>query len=333
MRNYVLMAGFFIIFMWQFISTVYSLVNQVVPGNKIFGLDIICSIGLILIGVILAFLRKRDLYAVFFISISLLTLDIAVVGVEIALPIDFICLIIAIMYLMTRSEQKYIPALIYLLVAILAFRTFDSVPREFMTSVVLLISLISLYCAIAVGSERYKLPFRDLLTVDEDHPENDGVPIDFRVLGSSFGYIIFASVPLVMLYRNVAGLESFDSEYFFLVTGAIMIVMAMIMFTVSKLKQTPMIFLILGTFLMLAGFLFDMPMVQFVIMVALAAIVLMRQEQRMLTAAALIFFGLVPLFIYFCGDGPLANVCRFVTIFICIWISLGLHSNERIPIF
>lgn len=248
-RNYLSAAGFLSIGGHLLYIMLFLLLD--LPASPVL-LGAIQVIPLIVLSVLLIALRKRDLTAITFLMFGL-SLGIMHLRPEKVFPdyglvfIGLFFLIFAAIILTSADRKKYLLFLIPLfhgLQRIFAGTGFESV-NIYIAGIG---GLVALYFALAVSAERITLPGGNLLKSD--------VSTDFKVSGSVLGYLIFGLILAIdAFYYFTAGtgtpLDNLIAEK--MMGGILLCLVAVLLWTLGRMKYTPAMFFMMGIFFLLGG--------------------------------------------------------------------------------
>jgi len=355
MRNYAMVAGFFAVFIVCIINVVCllggkTLVETVGTSGDI-AIYVIITVMLMISGIVLALLHKRDQVSITFLFMAMVMVFMAFRRIFADIPDEFlgvgiVMLLIGIMMLITKNEQRVIcslmilPAPIFLVIGMCCLGAgMDITTALKVASIGLLITaLAALYAVFAIGLENPKFPGYEMFVADENDESKDGVPVHFKISGAILGYMTL-TIPMftAMLYSlHVSGMTQEVCSYMDIFAGLMLAVFGIVMLVAGRMRFTPFLFMILGVSLAIAGLVGANSWIICIIMVILGIICVFKFEERMLLGTALILFGLSWLF----ADQAIFSTVEAVSIFINLipaviltCISFALCSNGKLQIW
>ncbi|HJJ54460.1 MAG TPA: hypothetical protein O0X50_00050 [Methanocorpusculum sp.] len=287
-RNYVSMAGFILIAIFSLFTIFGELDNSSIKASCL-----ILGILILVLGIFLAILGNRGLTTIFFIAHSMMLLiGYLISGASII--VSYALIVLAILMLFGKNGKKFIYFLVSLLAGLLGlFAVQVSMFSSYDFSAIILglgiaIVVILAWCAIACATERIAFPGRNLICEDED--------IDFKTSGSVVGYLLFAMVCAVwvayyLLSENIVSIDGVNAVK--LVCGAFLLLLAVLLFAIAKMRFTPMVFLLVGAVFILSTMVTGTAMYAFgVVLILLGIISFLRHESRVFLALFLIIYGL-----------------------------------------
>ncbi len=342
LRRYVTMSGFFLMFVMHLIA----LVNILKTGSATYAgynvIEIIISDFVLIIGVILALLHKRDLFALFFILFSAMTLVIQHSGEASVIAVDLIFFPLALMFLITRNEQAKILSALCVLIGLQVLRNVDGM----MAVTIMCVGFIAILCgyfALILGCEKFKFRLYDILVADEDDESNDGTPVHFKTVGSVLGYLLIAVMPLAEIVQLLTDgvIVSAYSENLSMVIGLMMVIVGFVMLVAGRMRFTPIMFWMIGVLFLIHPFCGDITVGWFIGLVMIAVLIMLHGESRKMAGCTLIFYILGLIFGYaYCQTGansvPLlaCSVLMFaVSFIICEYICFALSSNGKLKLY
>lgn len=332
-RNYLMAGGFFIwamIFAMLFVTT---LQGTFLPA----GVDLIAGLTLVGIGIALVVLRKRDMAGIVFILCGLNSLffefcmanetDIGMGSVLIGISLILLSLVI----ITGNDKQKW---LLFILPLLDGLQALLSTMSSGTTAAVyyLIIALVALYYACACAFERVALPGRSLLTADET--------TDFKASGSVIAYLMFAVLCLTWTFMYLFGTQLLSTGAAFAISnlcGWGMILAAVLLLAVGKMRFTPVMFLGVGI-ISLFSHLVSGPL-YFILgigIVLLGIFSIMRKESRILPGIMLIVYGAtVFISVGISGgiDSQMASMLlNFIPFLISLYLAFAVFSQKKLPL-
>ena len=338
-RNYLIAGGLLL-------AGILCLVS-VLSGDKFFNATAIsmpCAIGgviLIIIGIVLLALQKRDLAGVSFIIMGaahFLTMFNAPDSYMVLSLARAAALVWGIVLLFSKDKQKWVFAplsiLLGLFFIIRPYSADISAMGTLLYVVFIASAVIAIYFALAAGFERIRLPGRNLLTSDET--------TDFKKAGSSIGYALFGTAVLCygLLYCSIPGYSVSGEaiQGLSIGLGLLLILFGILLFAIGKMRFTPVMFILMGSAEMIASFSTG-PMMYamgaLVIVTGLFAI--LRKESRILPGLMLIFYGVTYFFSAIVGGvvgTPIDSaVLNFIPAAIALYLAIATLSQRKMPLF
>jgi len=342
LRRYFTMSGFFLMFVLQLIA----LVNVLKTGNAVYAgyecIEIILAISILVSGVVLALLHKRDLFALFFILFAVMTIIIRYAGDSSVIAVDLIFFPLAVMFLITKNEQAKVLSVLCILIGLLVFRNVNGMDAVIIADLGFL-AILPGYFALILGCEKFKFRLYDILVADEDDESNDGMPVHFKTVGSILGYLLIAIMPLAEIAQLLTDgvIISSYSENLSMVIGLMMVIVGFVMLVAGRMRFTPIMFWMIGTLFLIHPYCGDITVGWFICLVMIALLIMLHGESRKMAGCTLIFYMLGLIFGYaYCETGansvPLmaCAVLMFVISFIlCEYICFALHSNGKLKLY
>ncbi|MDO5844320.1 MAG: hypothetical protein Q4Q53_04135, partial [Methanocorpusculum sp.] len=201
------------------------------------------------------------------------------------------------------------------------------VSTELWLAVTAIISVVSLYFALAVSSEKISLPLGKTLKSD--------VETDFKKSGSVLGYLLFGLSCASYAFYYLSGTTEAYTNYLALdsVVGFMLIVTGILLFAVGKMRFTPVMFIIMGFVTITATNLGN----QYVYvplgiaLIILGIIALLRTESRILPAVMLVVYGFTfETFSLGLGDIPiLQGVLNLIPCLIAVYLAFAVFSQSK----
>ena len=344
MRNYLSAAGFFVLAL-----------SALIVSGEFFGegttsyfqaaqtANIILSVLLLLIGVLLAVLGKRDLTAISFLMFGSLKLLIILPLVLTSVTMDEMSfvnpillsfyIIFALILLTAKDKAKYPLALVISLEGFFNLIWFiGTISGMIMGYSRIFLAVIALYFAFACASERFTLPLGKTLTAGQE--------TDFKKSASALGYLtISASMALWALFylfnasEGVAELiYSADGVY-----AILMILVGILLFAVAKMRFTPVMFLLAGALLAVSSVIGDsFEFILGILFIVLGIFAVLRTESRILPGLMFIIYGIS----YFIGPVAvgagitiLAVIVNGLPALIALYLAVATFSQKKLPLF
>ncbi|HJJ71341.1 MAG TPA: hypothetical protein O0X56_06755 [Methanocorpusculum sp.] len=348
MRNYLSDAGFFVfalsilvicsVFLFGQGENIYSLQNSV---------DIISGILILLSGALLAVLGKRDLTAITFLMLGIMTFMRAVFGIVMTASGNFadmisVSIVLQVFYLTlpciiltAKDKAKYPLALIIGLLAVFTLIGFIS-PANLTTTVLgythILLAVVSLYLAFACASERINLPLGKTLTAEQE--------TDFKKSASALGYLTLTASMAVWAFYYIFNTSEGFVEYIYALDGVyafLMILIAILLFAVAKMRFTPVMFLLAGALLAVSSVIGDrFEFILGILFIVLGIFAVLRTESRILPGLMFIIYGIS----YFIGPVAvgagitvLAIIVNGLPALIALYLAVATFSQKKLPLF
>ena len=327
-RNYLSAAGFFVgasfVLLLALSDTFVSETLQLITG-----------FGLLLIGILLIVLRKRDMIAMLFMMLAFIHLPRAFIPDFPGFPILF-CFggVVLLTLLVTLTGKDKTKWLLFILPLLIILSSIVGPVSPIGHKIILWIQFaVNLYFALACASERLNLPGRRILTADEE--------TDFKASGSVLGYILFAIITGTYVAYYLVGESMMRLEYLItinLVAAVLMVVVSVLLLTVGKMRFTPVMFMLAGLLtvvsLYVSGTMMLVGMGILFIIVGIFAV--LRKESRLLPGIMLIVYGCTGFFSVH-GNGTVTPVVSFIlnTIpcLIAIYLAFVVYSQKKLPKF
>ena len=339
-RNY-LTAGGLLLFCVTIGLALISVITGDVTATGLPALQMIGSGVLFLIlGILLAVLRKRDLAAIAFLVTGAGTFGVAFTDITIAgetsiLIVGAVYLASALLLLFAKDCKKIVFSLI---LAAFGLSVILSGLGVAVTIVLDLIAIvIALYFALAAGFEKISLPGRDLITADDS--------TEFKQSGSAVGYLIFAAVSgawVVSYIFGAAGNISLSAGIAGSLPGIekafalVLAVVAILLFAVGKMRFTPVMFL----FIAMAYYLVSVStgFAMYVIgglFILLGLFAMVRNESRILPGLMLIIYGCTDFFSVIAGatTNPVLSIfLNAIPCLIAVYLAVATFSQKKLPL-
>ena len=348
MRNYLSAAGFFV-FALAILVFCVNFLSQTTENNTSFmmGTDIVCSTLLLLVGVLLAVLGKRDLTAITFLmfgSIKLLMTTATLIGISVGDGVDFFfvnaalqifIIILSLILLTAKDKAKYPLALIIGLYGISNFIGFLS-PVNLMIPILgyshLIIAVIALYYALACASERFILPLGKTLTAEQE--------TDFKKSASALGYLTIAASMAVWAFYYIFNASEIVADIIYGLDGVyalLMILVGILLFAVAKMRFTPVMFLLAGALLAVSSVIGDsFEFIIGILFIVLGLFAVLRTESRILPGLMFVIYG-ISYFIVPVAAGAgitiLAVLVNGLPALIALYLAVATFSQKKLPLF
>ncbi|MDO5847691.1 MAG: hypothetical protein Q4Q20_05300 [Methanocorpusculum sp.] len=316
------------------------------PGSDT-TLSMISPIGgimLLIIGIILLVLHKRNIAGISFILsgvtniVAGFSLMFFSSGFNCMYAIaTIVCLMWGIILFFSKDRHKWIFAPLCILFGVQVFAglfpdTEAGITFRLVCDIISIV--IAVYFALAAGFERISLPGRCIITADET--------IEFKQSGSSVGYVLFAglAVAYVLMYLGVPAFSAtpdavHPASFGF---GTMLILIGILLFAIGKMRFTPVMFFLLGIAEMLAWF-SSGPMLYalgaFVVITGIFA--MLRKESRILPGLMLIIYGasfFISVWVTGTAISPIASVLlNIIPAAIAVYLAVATLSQRKIPLF
>jgi len=331
-RNYLCAAGFF---MLAAFFILISLLGTTTLDYTDF-IHIALGIGLLIVSTLLVILHKRDVIAILFFMMAFFQLYMAFTshGTWKVILFGFL-LLVALITLTGQDKKKWMLFLIpliwfvfYLIRELMGFNIYVLI------TFYIILALICLYYAFCCACERCSLPGSKLLTADES--------TDFKASGSVLGYMLFAFITAgytfyYILGESVLALETLVSME--MICGSLMIILAILLLAVGKMRFTPIMFLLMGLISILSiyssGAMFVGIGILFIIVGLFA---MLRKESRILPGIMLIVYGCSCFFSAYANgamiSAPVVSVIlNIIPCLIAIYLAFVVYSQRKLPKF
>lgn len=331
MRNYATAAGFLLIAFVMMLSVFGKLTGNI--DLLMLSCSQIMGFGLLLIGVILAICKKRDLSAITFLMIGMFQIFLSKIGLAdggnyLYLIVGIILGILAGIILTAKDKKKYLLAIMPALWGIggiiyavadysLVLIVFDAI-----------VAVIALYFALAVASERIKFPLGTTLKAD--------VATDFKASGSVLGYLMFGINAAVWSLYYVLGEAVFTMDTTLTVLDEVcgfMIVFAgVLLFAIGKMRFTSIMFIILGCMIYAGSILESEMCVPIgIILIVLGLLAVLRTESRILPGLMLIIYGFSYILPAFIGEikSPAFLLINLISGLIAVYLAFAVFSQSK----
>ena len=343
MRNYLSAAGFFVFALSTLLISTYSLYQTLGVG----GSGITCSLLILLFGILLAVLGKRDLTAITFLMLGSTKLLLEITGmylltsgntdinncINIILLISL--LILAFILLTAKDKAKYPLAVLVGLQGISSIIG-HLMPSEIIGIVIgyshIILTVIALYYAFACASERFKLPLSKTLTADQE--------TDFKKSASALGYLTIAASMAVWAFYYIFNASEIVADIIYGLDGIyalLMILVGILLFTVAKMRFTPVMFLLAGALLAVSSVIGDnFEFILGILFIVLGIFAVLRTESRILPGLMFIIYGIS----YFIGPvavgagiTALAVIVNGLPALIALYLAVATFSQKKLPLF
>ena len=348
MRNYLSAAGFFVFAL----STLVVCTSFFIPitdaaMSTLAVSDIVCSILLLLAGILLAVLGKRDLTAITFLmfgSIKLLMTTTNIIGGTssalsesyfVSVILQVFLLILALILLTAKDNAKYPLALLIGLQGIFNIISFLS-PVNLMNPILcyshIILAVIALYYAFACASERIILPLGKILTADQE--------TDFKKSASVLGYLTISASMAVWAFYYIFNASEIVADIIYGLDGIyalLMILVGILLFAVAKMRFTPVMFLLAGALLAVSSVIGDsFEFILGILFIVLGIFAVLRTESRILPGLMFIIYGIS----YFIGPvavgagiTALAVIVNGLPALIALYLAVATFSQKKLPLF
>ena len=342
-RNYLTAGGLLLFCVMIGFTLIASLTNGFAANESLAAQKIGIGVLFLVLGILLAVLKKRDLTAIAFLIIGGGNLTILFEGVEnagltTALIIGVIYLFCAVLLLTAKDAKKYV---FFVILAALGLSIIFRVAgiADIASLILDIVALVAaLYFALAAGFEKISLPGRDLITADD--------ATVFKQSGSAVGYLLFAAVSgfwavsyligalgNISLSAGIAGaLPSIEKAF-----ALILAVVAVLLFAVGKMRFTPVMFLFIAAayYLVSVSSGFSMYVIGG-LFVILGLFAMVRKESRILPGLMLIIYGCTDFFSVIAGatTNPVLSVfLNGIPCLIAVYLAFATFSQKKFPLF
>lgn len=336
MRNYLSAAGFFVFAVSTLAIGVSYLSGTVGAEQK--NITIISTLLLLLVGVLLAVIGKRDLTAITFLmlgSIKLLMLATGFVSPGINIILYLFLLILAVILLTAKDKAKYPLAILIALQALFTTVSYIIPSEEIMSSVIgytrLILTVIALYYAFACASERICFPCSKILTADQE--------TDFKKSASALGYLTISASMLVWAIYYLFNKSEIVANTIYALDGvyaALLILVSILLFAVAKMRFTPVMFLLAGSLLAVSSVIgATSEFILGILFIVLGIFAVLRTESRILPGLMFVVYGVS----YFIGPVAasagimiLAVAVNGIPALIALYLAVATFSQRELPL-
>ena len=348
MRNYLSAAGLFVFALSALIVCVEFLGSNTA---EFFPLaqkaDIILGVLLLLTGVLLAVLGKRDLTSISFLmfgSIRLILVTTSIVGLEtltsneiffVNIVLQSFFLILALILLTAKDKAKYPLAFLIGLEGIanlVAYTISGNMTGMILGYSRILLAVLALYFAFACASERFTLPLGKTLTAEQE--------TDFKKSASALGYLTISASMAVWAFFYLFKASDGVSELIYTADGIyaiLMILVGVLLFAVAKMRFTPVMFLLAGALLAVSSVIGDnFEFILGILFIVLGIFAVLRTESRILPGLMFIIYGIS----YFIGPVAvgagitvLAVIVNGLPALIALYLAVATFSQKKLPLF
>ena len=349
MRNYRSAAGFFVFALSTLLlcTDVLSRVFEVGGSPTLFSVGVTCSLLILLFGILLAILGKRDLTAITFLMLGSTKLLLEVTGlylmtsgnmaelafINIILQISL--LILALILLTAKDKAKYPLAI---LVGLQGISTIVGylMPSEIIGIVIgyshIILAVLALYYALACASERISLPLGKTLTAEQE--------TDFKKSASALGYLTIAASMAVWAFFHLFNASYLVADIIYALDGVyaiLMILIGILLFAVAKMRFTPVMFLLAGALLAVSSVIGDsFEFILGILFIVLGIFAVLRTESRILPGLMFVIYGIS----YFispvavgAGITVLAVIVNGLPALIALYLAVATFSQKKLPLF
>ena len=348
MRNYLSAAGFFVFVMSILLPCVFFLNPMAgVPITILTTPDIVCSTFLLLFGILLAVLGKRDLTAITFLmfgSIKLLMTTSRIIGGPaggsdevffVNTVLQIFLLILALILLTAKDKAKYPLALLIGLQGIFYLTGFFA-PSNLTNMIIgysdIVLIVLALYYAFACASERFKLPLSKTLTADQE--------TDFKKSASALGYLTIAASMAIWSFYYIFNASEIVADIIYGLDGIyalLMILVGILLFAVARMRFTPVMFLLAGALLAVSSVIGDsFEFIIGILFIVLGLFAVLRTESRILPGLMFVIYG-ISYFIVPVAAGAgitiLAVLVNGLPALIALYLAVATFSQKKLPLF
>ena len=283
-RNYAVMAGFFVIGVLALL-TLFGTFSETMTVAFTPEFYWIIALVFIIIGIFLAVIEKRGMSSIFFIGLGMFCFIESFVSGTIFLGVFGV---FTLLMLFGKDKKKiiyFLTGLIFFAASLFRYLNLPSIVFQILCAVMV---VFAFWFAFASAAERIGFPGHKLIT----NPE----VIDFKSSGSALGYFTIAMVCALwtcyyLLSENFVPLEAVMAFKF--AASLLLILLAVMLFAIAKMRFTPIVFLLFGFILFSSLFITGPAMIALGIpVILLGLIALVRKESRALVALLLIIYGL-----------------------------------------
>ena len=340
MRNYLSAAGFFVLALSCLLVSAQFLGGT--PAGFILT-DIILSVLLLLVGILLAVLGKRDLTSISFLMFGSFKLLLILPSIltSITLSETFFVhailqsffLILALILLTAKDKAKYPLALLIGLEGFfnLLWNT-GTISEMFVGYSRLLLAVLLLYFAFACASERFTLPLGKTLTAEQE--------TDFKKSASALGYLTISASMAVWAFFYLFKASDGVSEMIYSADGVyaiLMILVGVLLFAVAKMRFTPVMFLLAGALLAVSSVIGDsFEFIIGILFIVLGLFAVLRTESRILPGLMFVIYG-ISYFIVPVAAGAgitiLAVIVNGLPAVIALYLAVATFSQKKLPLF
>ena len=343
MRNYLSAAGFFVFVLSSLMMSASVLLSQISQP----GIQIICSVFLLLVGVLLAILGKRDLTALTFLMLGSIKLVLGTINIIksasggsfellIVNPIlEIFLIILALILLTAKDNAKYLLALLIGLQGVSNIIGFF-VPVHILPMILgyshIIIAIIALYYAFACASERFILPLGKTLTADQE--------TDFKKSASALGYLTITASMAVWAFFYLFNASDLVADIIYALDGVyaiLMILIGILLFAVAKMRFTPVMFMLVGALLAVSSVIGDsFEFILGILFIVIGIFAVLRTESRILPGLMFIIYG-ISYFIVPVAAGAgitvLAVIVNGLPALIALYLAVATFSQKKLPLF
>lgn len=320
--------------------------TALLSGERLFNavsVSMPCAIGgaiMLVIGILLLAMQKRDFAGISFIVIGaahfMTTFNTEDSYMVLSIARAFV-LIWGIVLLFSKDKQKWVYSLLSIFTGIFFIvRPYSAdVPAAGTVLIVTFIiaTVIGIYFALAAGFERIHLPGRGLITSDET--------TDFKKAGSSIGYTLFGTAALCygLTYCSIPGypLTSEAVQGLAVGLGFLLILFGVLLFTIGKMRFTPVMFILMGCAEMIASISAGTMLYAMGVLLAAAGLfAILRKESRILPGLLLIIYA-ASYFLSAATIGaavsPVASILvNIIPAAIALYLAVATLSQRKIPL-
>jgi hypothetical protein len=345
MRNYLSAAGFFVFALSALLVSAEFLGEETTGFlQAVNNADIILSVLLLLVGILLAVLGKRDLTAISFLMFGSLKLLLISPNLTPVLmdEVLFVCvilqsffLILALILLSSKDKAKYPLALLIGLEAIIDFVMYSlsgNASEIVVGYLRIILVVIALYYAFACASERFILPLGKTLTADQE--------TDFKKSASALGYLTISASMAVWAFFYIFNASEVVAVTIYSADGVyalLMILIAILLFAVAKMRFTPVMFLLAGALLAVSSVIGDsFEFILGILFIVIGIFAVLRTESRILPGLMFIIYGIS----YFIGPVAigagitvLAVIVNGLPALIALYLAVATFSQKKLPLF
>ena len=342
MRNYLSAAGFFVFALTTLMLCVLLHFQPENSSDILIGTDIVCSLLLVLVGILLAVLGKRDLTAISFLMFGSIKLVSRTISGPVASDALFVysilqvfLLILALILLTAKDKAKYPLALLIGVGGICnLIGNFSSV--DIRMAIIgyshFILAILALYYAFSCASERISLPLGKTLTAEQE--------TDFKKSASALGYLTISASMAFWAFFYIFNASEGAAEMIYSADGVyaiLMILVGILLFAVAKMRFTPVMFLLAGALLAVSSVIGDsFEFIIGILFIVLGLFAVLRTESRILPGLMFVIYGIS----YFIGPVAvgagitiLAVIVNGLPALIALYLAVATFSQKKLPLF
>ncbi|HJJ36860.1 MAG TPA: hypothetical protein O0X27_06780 [Methanocorpusculum sp.] len=334
-RNYLCAAGFFMIAASFILSAILSVGTSTLVEQHEFIL-LALGIGLFIVATMLTVLHKRDMIAILFFMTGFFLLFCAFTSPGIWYTVLMGFLVLAMLVTLTGQDKKKWLLFLIPLIWFVQFIVFEIIGFNVSVRMVfsIILAVLCLYYAFCCACERISLPGAKTLTADAE--------TDFKASGSVLGYMLFAILTGGYAVHYILGETALPLETFVIVEhiiGILMILVAILLLAVGKMRFTPVMFMLVGLIGILSMYSSGAMFIGLgILMIVIGLFAMLRKESRILPGIMLIVYGCTWFFsAYVAGTSISAPVVsallNAIPCLIAIYLAFVVYSQKKLPKF